>query len=112
MKIKLPLPKEKKLEVFFRVEAGCLGPQGESHVEEFCVQAQKIVDLIDADFVHWNIIPRHDKTEAEMEYKLNNKKLTHDKAEKYLHMFDKNLDEFEGHLHDKLAELIDDYLDH
>ncbi|RDH82701.1 MAG: hypothetical protein DIZ80_10500 [endosymbiont of Galathealinum brachiosum] len=111
-KLKLPLPKDKKLEVFFRVESGCLGPQGEEHVNDFCTSAQKEVDVIDADFVHWNIIPRHDKKLPEMEYKLNNKKLTHDKAAKYLSFFDKNLDEFEGHLHDKLALLIDEYLGH
>lgn len=108
--LKLPLPKDRKLEVFFRVEAGCLGPQGEEHVVEFCESAQKAVDAIDADFVHWNIMPRDDKSLPEMEYKLNSKKLTHDKAAKYLEFFDKNLDEFEGHLHDKLALLIDEYL--
>ena len=47
-----------------------------------------------------------------MEYKLMNKRLSHEKAAKYLALFDKNLDEFEGHLHDKLALLIDEYLGH
>ena len=112
MKIKLPLNQDQKLNVIFRVEPGCLGPQGEGHVVDFCKSAQKMVETIDADFVHWVIIPRHDKSEPEMEYKIVNKKLSHDKAEKYLGLFDKSLDEFEGHLHDKLALLIDKYLGH
>ena len=112
MKIKLPLDQDKKLFVIFRVEPGCLGPQGVGHVADFCITAQKLVENIDADFVHWEISPRHDKDLPEMEYKLINKKLTHDKAAKYLALFDKNLDEFESHLHDKLALLIDEYLGH
>ena len=109
-KLKLPLPNDKKLEVVFRVEAVCLGPKGESLVSDFCVSAQKSVDVIDADFIRWNIMPRLDKSIPEMEYKLNDKILSHDKAEKYLSFFDKKLDDFEGHLHDKLAMLIDEYL--
>lgn len=112
MNIKLPLDQDKKLSVIFRVEAGCLGPQGEEHVAEFCLTAQKVVDKIDADFIQWEITPRHNKEMAEMEYKLMNKRLSHEKAAKYLALFDKNLDEFEGHLHDKLALLIDEYLGH
>jgi len=110
MKIKLPLDQNKKLQVIFRVEPGCLGPKGAEYVVDFCLTAQKAVDNIDADFVHWEITPRDDKELPEMEYKLASKKLTHDKAEKYLSLFNKDLDEFEGHLHDKLALLIEDYL--
>lgn len=112
MNIKLPLDQDKKLLVIFRVESGCLGPQGAEHVADFCLAAQKVVDNIDADFVQWEITPRHDKDLPEMEYKLVNKKLTHDKAAKYLSLFNKDLDEFEGHLHDKLALFIDEYLGH
>jgi len=112
MKIKLPLPQEKKLTVVCRIEAGCLGPEGADHIEEFCNFAQTEVEPIDSDFVHWELIPRHDKSLAEMQYKINNKKLNHDKAAKYLAMFNKNLDEFEDHLHEKLSHLIDQYLEH
>lgn len=110
MKNRLPLPQDKKLTVVVRVEPGCLGPEGQSHIEEFCRFAQIEVEPIDSDFVHWDIVPRHDKSLPEMQYKAMNKKLTHDKAAKYLQMFDKNLDEFEGHLHEKLSMLIDQHL--
>ncbi len=110
MKNNLPLPQNKKLSVIYRVEAGCLGPDGKDHIEDFCKFAQTKIESIDADFVHWEIIPRHDKNQNEMQYKVNNKNLNHDKAAKYLEIFNKNLDEFECHLGDKLAILIDEYL--
>ncbi len=112
MAITLPLDSDKKLTVIFRIEAGCLGPEGESLVEKFCVYAQKGVETIDADYINWVIEPRHDKASAEMEYKIKNKKLDHKKAEKYLRLFEKELDEFEMHLQDKLANLIDDFMGH
>ena len=106
----LPLPLYKKLTVTFRVEPGCLGPDGAEHVEGFCKFAKKEVSALDADFVRWVITPRYDKSLPETEYKTNNKRLNHQMAEKYLRVFAKNLDEFEGHLQDKLADLIDQYL--
>ena len=110
MKTKLPLPQDKKLTVLFRVEPGCLGPDGKDQIEEFCRFAQTEVESVDSDFVHWDIVPRYDRSLSEMQYKISNKKLTHDKAAQYLQMFKKSLDEFEGHLHEKLALLVDQYL--
>lgn len=106
----LPLPFDKKLTVIFRVEPGCLGPDGIDHIEGFCKFAKAEVLTLDADFVSWEIIPRYDKTLAETEYKINEKRLTHDKLEKYLGVFAKQPDEFEEHLHEKLSVLIDQYL--
>lgn len=110
MNYELPLPLYKKLTVTFRVEPGCLGPDGIEHIESFCKFAKKEVVNLDSDFVRWVITPRLDKSLLETEYKTNNKRLDHDKAHKYLQVFGKNLDEFEEHLQDKLAELIDEFL--
>lgn len=110
MSTELPLSKERKLTVVFRVEAGCLGPDGEKHVENFCQFAQKEVELIHPDFVHWLIVPRHDKEQIETEYSVNNKKLTHEQADRYLSVFEKSLDEFEEHFNDVMIVLIEEYL--
>ncbi|MCF2948300.1 hypothetical protein L0668_09300 [Paraglaciecola aquimarina] len=110
MGLSLPLPLYKKLTVTFRVEPGCLGPDGADHIDGFCKYAKKAVAKLDSDFVRWVITPRYDKSLPETEYKTNNKKLDHDKAEKYLRVFDKELDDFEEHLQDKLSVLIDEYL--
>ncbi|MCW9012966.1 MAG: hypothetical protein OQL06_04220 [Gammaproteobacteria bacterium] len=112
MNNKLPLAQDKKLTVLFKVEPGCLGPEGKDHVAEFCSFAEKEMESVDSNFVHWEILPRHDKSQPEMQYKVANKTLTHSQAEKYLSLFEKELDEFEGHLHDKLAILIDEFLGH
>ncbi len=112
MKTNLPLPKDKKLTVLYRVEPGCLGPEGKGHIGEFCSFAQKEFESVDSDYVHWLIVPRYDKSLPETQYKICDKKLTYNKAAKYLEMFTKNIDEFEEHLHEKLAYLIDSYIEH
>ncbi|MFW2373149.1 MAG: hypothetical protein ACN4GM_08510 [Gammaproteobacteria bacterium] len=110
MTIQLPLAKDKKLRLEFRIEPGCLGPDGKQHIDEFCRFAQKQIESIDADFIHWVLIPRHDKLLAEIQYKINNKILSQDQAQKYLAMFDKNLDQFEEHLNETLSSLIEQFL--
>ena len=111
MSISLPLNNEQKLTVTYRIEPGCLGPQGSTYVDDFCQFAQeKVVDL-DADFIHWNITPRSDKKLNEMEYSVNNKQLTHDKADWYLKLFNKSLDEFEEHIQDKCVALINQFFE-
>lgn len=111
MKEHLPLPQEKKLTVLYRLEPGCLGPDGVQHIESFCRFAQLQFESFDTDFIHWSLVPRYDKSLVEMQYLVGNKNLSHDKVEKYLAIFDKRLVEFEEHLHDKLAQLIDNYLE-
>jgi len=106
----MTLAQEKKLTVIFRIEPGCLGPTGENLIDNFCLIAQKEFETINSDFMHWHITPRHDKALPEMTYKINNKNLNHDKAEKYLTLFKLNLNEIEDHLHDKLSVLIDQHL--
>lgn len=104
------LPKDKKLIVQFRLEPGCLGPDGADFVEDFCLQANKVMKVVDAEFVIWQIIPRFDKSLPEIEYFIADKVLSRDKADKYLELFDKELDEFELHLDEKLTALVDAYL--
>lgn len=110
MNITLPVAQDQKLTIEFRVEAGCLGPQGHEHVEGFCRFAQKELAAVDADFIHWVLMPRGDKLLPEIQYRINNKSMTHDKAARYLAVFEKSLDEFESHLEDKITHLIEQYL--
>ncbi len=110
MKDNLPLPQDKKLNVLFRVEAGLLGRNGEEHVEVFSRFAENELISLDSDYVHWEIVPRHDKSAPEMEYMINGKKLSHDKAAKYLEVFEQDLDEFELHLAKNLSRLVEEFL--
>ena len=110
VKIKLPLPQEKKLSVICRVEPGCLGSDGAKHIEAFCSFAQKEYAPIDADFIHWEITPRLDKSLAEMQYRVGDRGLTHAQAARYLALFEKDLDQFEESMHLKLGDLIEQHL--
>ena len=111
MNVSLPLPEHQKLMVTYRVESGCLGPEGECHLPAFCIFAQQQVAGVDVDFIHWNIIPRDDKTLSEMQYSVAGKQLSHDKADKYLQLLGKSLDELEDQLLGKTVKLIDRYFD-
>jgi hypothetical protein len=112
MKTNTQLPHEQKLTIVFRVEPGCLGPEGAGHVADFCLAAQKDIAAIDASFIHWELTPRDDKTLAEMQYKLGNKTLTPVQAKKYLALFHRDIDELEMRLNEMLTHCIDQYLGH
>jgi hypothetical protein len=68
------------------------------------------VAKLDSYFVRDAITPRYDKSWLDTEYKRNNKRLDHGKAEKYLRVFGKELVDFEEHLQYKLSILVDQYL--
>lgn len=107
----LPLPEDKKLLVTYHVESGCLGPEGKLHVSEFCRFAQKEFKAINSDYISLSIIPRSNKKAPEMQYNLINKTMNYSQAKQYLAVFGKCLDEFEGHLGDQLAALIDEFME-
>lgn len=110
MENNLALPEDKKLTVVVRVEPGCLGQDGDKRIEAFCKVAHLEFEAIDSGFINWQVLPRLDKSLPEIEYKTINKTLSDPQAKKYLAFFDKNLDKFEEHMHDKLAVLIEQYL--
>ncbi len=101
------LPKSKKLLVQFRLEPGCLGPEGTQHIGQFCVFAQKEFESFNDQFVSWEIMPRIDKSLAEIEYRINGKRLGKEQVSKYLRIFKQDLTNFEEKLEDKLAIMID-----
>lgn len=108
--ISLPLQESQKLHVLFRLEPGCLGPGGIDLAVEFCQFAQKKVEQLDADFMHWEVTPRTNKKLPEMQFKVSGKKLSEPQAAKYLSLFGKSLDEFEEHMEVLLADLVDEFM--
>jgi len=106
----MPFSHDSKLIVLCRVEPGCLGPDGKDHIENFCLFAQKAMPLISPTFVSWSIVPRYDKTLPEIQYQVNDRKLTYAQFEKFMEMIDKDPTEFSTQLDDNLAGLIDRYL--
>jgi hypothetical protein len=106
----LSLQEGEKLSVTYRVEPGCLGPEGINHIAKFCDFSQVQLQTLDADYVIWNIVPRTDKSLPEMDYCVVGKKISFSQAEKYLALLDQSLEDFEGRLSDRLASLIDEFM--
>lgn len=103
------LDNNKKLEISYRVEGGCLGPTGHTHIDKFCEYAQENIQTTSSNFVNLSIIPRHDKSLPEMQFCVLSKKISHAQAEKYLSYFGQNLDKIECELSDQLTGLIETY---
>ncbi|WP_409525565.1 hypothetical protein [Nitrincola sp. MINF-07-Sa-05] len=110
MSTKLPLPEDKKLTVVCRVEPGCLGPDGIDHVEGFCVYAQKEIAFYESGLVNWQLVPRHDKSQDEMQYSVRGKVLTHEQASRYLAFFEREIEDVEEYFHTILVRLINQFL--
>lgn len=106
----LPLHDDKKLAITYRVEAGCLGPDGLNYITDFCDFAQSELQALHSDYILWNIVHREDKTLSEMQYSLVGKNINVHQAEKYLSIFGKTLDDFECYLGDHLTTLIRQFM--
>lgn len=98
-----------KLIVTFRVEPGCLGPEGCKHVDAFCRTALQELNKVHNRFIQWDVVPRHDKTTPEMDYSIQGKRLTRAQAERYLSLFGQEIESFENLIFDALPTLIDDF---
>lgn len=110
MKNSLPLNTNKKLAVTYRVEAGCLGPNGLDYITDFCKFAQSELQTLNSDYIVWSIIHRADKTLPEVQYGLVGKIIDNNKAEKYLSVFGNSIDDFEEQLSEQLATLISQFM--
>ena len=111
MPAQLPLSDTQKMLVTFRVEPGCLGPQGGQHAEEFCAFAQREFELNENTYVDWHIVPRNDKSAPEMEYSWHGKKITNEQSARYLRTFEHDLAEFEDAVPTKFVHLIERYFE-
>ena len=106
----LPLSEDKKLVVVYRVEAGCLGPEGKTLVQSFCDFAQQSIQTLDCDVISWHIIPRNSKTDPEIEYNVVGKRISYSQAERYVGHFGRTFDGFEAHLSERIAHYIEDFM--
>jgi len=110
MKDTLPLAQNKKLMIHYKMEPGCLGPTGETLIDEYCQYAQKKIDDLNGDFVHWIIEPRNNKSDPEIKYQINGKDLLPAMVERYLAVFGRNVEEFEDQFNERLMDYIDDFM--
>jgi len=104
------IPANMRLSVIARIEAGCLGPEGDDHIEPFCRFANKSFAEFDKHFVDWFIIPRTDRSAPEFEYQIQKKRLSDEKTDKYLEMLGSSLSDFEQSLNDRVCDVIEQYM--
>lgn len=102
----------RKLTVLFRVEPGSLGPDGVDHVEGFCQYANEALAAKVVDHICWSVVPRNDKSLPELEYQVEDKKLTNSQVERYLVLLGQSLDELEDGLTSDISRFIGEYLRH
>lgn len=98
------------LAILYRIEPGCLGPQGVDDVEDFAIVAQKYFNLTCVDRISWEVVPRYNKRLAEFQYSVAGKGLDREQAATLLKAYSLKLDEIEERFEDKLPELIDQFI--
>ena len=97
--------------VLYRVEPGCLGPDGKFFIEDFCAFANEEFKSIQQEQIDWFFVPRHDKSLAEIQYQYVERNLSREMAQKLLSVRSIEIDEFEERLNDNLSDLIDRFLE-
>lgn len=98
---------EKKIRLMYRVEPGCLGPEGVNHIEDFCRYANKHIKS--PYYAQFLFLPRHDKQKAERQYSVKNRNLSQAQAKVYFEHIDIEIEEFEEQLDELLSKTIDIY---
>ena len=99
------LPSDKQLAVLFRLEPGCLGPQGIDFVEEFCSFINK--QPPELHYARFHFVARYDKKLPEWEYSINKRNLNDEKVALYLNLFQTNKHSFEEEIEELLVQRIE-----
>jgi hypothetical protein len=106
-----PIPTEKKLLMTYRLEPGCLGPDGEDYIEDFCIYVTAAFMERKSSFAIYRFVPRYNKTLTEIEFSVNHKRLSEAKAGQYINFFGQTLIGFEEDLQNQLTRLVDSFFE-
>lgn len=99
----------KKLSIQIRIEPGCLGPDGKSHIDTFCLAASRIFATLEPERVSWVLIPRHDKQLPEQEFFVEGRKLSEEQAGMLLQRMGLTLSLLQERSDALLAQLVERY---
>lgn len=101
---------DRVLTLIYRVEPGCLGPEGIKYVEDFCNYSNGTMALLGQGVIQFFFTPRYDKSRPEIEYRLLSKAVKQEQLETYFLRLGATQDEFEGTLGEKIAEMIEQFM--
>jgi len=103
---------ELDLQLMIRVEPGSLGPDGVDHVEAFCVVAEKVFAKVEFANLSFKVVPRYDKTQAELELFMNKISLPEQRARLVLDKLNVTFEQIEEEVMERISTLIDRFLGH
>jgi len=104
------VPEHLRLNITLRIEAGCLGPKGDSLLDDFCKVAQKQFDNIRPHFINWKVLPRRDKSLPEIQFQIEQRNLNRHQTNSYLKSFDEDVDKFEDYISEVIAFSVNVFL--
>jgi len=99
-----------KLIIECRIEEGCLGPSGADHVDAFCEFATLALADINTEKMTCYVTPRENPSQQEFQYKLIDKKLSLQQANRYLAALGIEKLELEHRIDDRFLELIEQFM--
>lgn len=97
--------------LLFRIEPGCLGPDGRQHIETFCKLAEQVYLRHPLTGVQFEFVPRYDKQLPEREFLLGERTLNREQAVRLMEHYGHELPHIEAQLDDTLSRLITHYTD-
>jgi len=97
------------VEAIYRLEPGCLGPDGAQYITEFCQFAQPLVSSHAPVFMQCVLTPRFDKSLPELQFSLGGRILTEAQAERLCSSYQTDADTLVEELNHHLMLLIDQY---
>lgn len=95
--------------ILYRLEPGCLGPDGRQYITEFCQFAAPLLASQTPVFMRWQLEPRFDKTLPEWQCYFHGKLLNEAQAARLLGHFGADVDGLIEQLNEHLTLMIDQY---
>lgn len=95
--------------ILYRLEPGCLGPEGREFIVEFCQFAAPLIASQSPAFMRWQLEPRFDKTLPEWQCHFHGKVISEAQAARLLAHFSTDIDALIEQLNEHLTLMIDQY---
>jgi hypothetical protein len=96
------------LELRFRLEPGCLGPDGKHYIEAFCQLINRLHFSVSG--IQLSVFPRYDKSLSESEFLLEGKLISSSQAQKLLSLTQHSITDIEDSIDDFITTKIEQFM--
>lgn len=104
------LPPETQLTILYTVEPGCLGPQGDQLIDQFCKFIAEKLNSTFGENCLWIIQYKTHLSAHHIDYQIDNKRLNREQAKQFLHASQKDIEHFENDVDELVVEYIEEFL--